>query len=211
MKLFYIDPHPVPDTTPSTLQMLQMVDALAHAGAEVTLITPQPKLQAEAILGRPLAAKTHYFSDWRHRWFFPSSSHKPFYWRVSRWLKQHRPDAVFVRNLKLADVLLKACPDIPLFFETHELFAQSFREEHPERNRRQEQKLAALIAREQRVYRQARGLIGLTGLLLDDIRTAYGPFQLGKLERGAVEEVPRRALRESLGAFWKDSATKSRG
>ena len=32
------------------------------------------------------------------------------------------------------------------------------------------------------------------------IRIAYGPFQLGDLARGAVEEVPRRVLREQLGA-----------
>jgi 23S rRNA pseudouridine2605 synthase len=31
------------------------------------------------------------------------------------------------------------------------------------------------------------------------IRIAYGPFQLGHLPRGAVEEVPRRVLREQLG------------
>jgi 23S rRNA pseudouridine2605 synthase len=32
------------------------------------------------------------------------------------------------------------------------------------------------------------------------IRIAYGPFQLGHLARGGVEEVPRRVLREQLGA-----------
>jgi len=31
------------------------------------------------------------------------------------------------------------------------------------------------------------------------IRVAYGPFQLGNLERGAVDEVPRKVLREQLG------------
>jgi 23S rRNA pseudouridine2605 synthase len=31
------------------------------------------------------------------------------------------------------------------------------------------------------------------------IRLAYGPFQLGNMPRGAVEEVPRRVLREQLG------------
>lgn len=36
------------------------------------------------------------------------------------------------------------------------------------------------------------------------IRIAFGPFPLGKLERGAIEEVPRRILRESLGNFFKD-------
>lgn len=32
------------------------------------------------------------------------------------------------------------------------------------------------------------------------IRLAYGPFQLGNLERGAIEEVNQRVLREQLGA-----------
>ncbi len=36
------------------------------------------------------------------------------------------------------------------------------------------------------------------------IRVAFGPFQLGKLVRGGVEEVPRRILRESLGNFFKE-------
>ncbi len=31
------------------------------------------------------------------------------------------------------------------------------------------------------------------------IRIAYGPFQLGDLPRGALEEVPRKVLREQLG------------
>ncbi len=36
------------------------------------------------------------------------------------------------------------------------------------------------------------------------IRTSFGPFPLGKLPVGAVEEVPKRVLRESLGDFFKD-------
>ena len=32
------------------------------------------------------------------------------------------------------------------------------------------------------------------------IRLSYGPFQLGNLERGAIAEVPRKALAEQLGA-----------
>jgi 23S rRNA pseudouridine2605 synthase len=30
------------------------------------------------------------------------------------------------------------------------------------------------------------------------IRVAYGPFQLGTLPRGAVEEVPARVLRDQV-------------
>ncbi len=35
------------------------------------------------------------------------------------------------------------------------------------------------------------------------IRTSFGPFQLGKLPRGGVEEVPQRVLRSSLGGFFE--------
>ncbi len=35
------------------------------------------------------------------------------------------------------------------------------------------------------------------------IRVAFGSFQLGKLPRGGIEEIPRRILRDSLGKFFK--------
>lgn len=35
------------------------------------------------------------------------------------------------------------------------------------------------------------------------IRTSYGPFMLGKLPEGAVEEVPRRVLKDQLADFFK--------
>jgi 23S rRNA pseudouridine2605 synthase len=34
------------------------------------------------------------------------------------------------------------------------------------------------------------------------IRVSFGPFQLGKLPKGGIEEVPRRILRDSLGKFF---------
>ncbi|MFC7335158.1 pseudouridine synthase [Rhodocista pekingensis] len=44
------------------------------------------------------------------------------------------------------------------------------------------------------------------------IRVAYGPFQLGKLEPGQVEEVPRRVLRDQLpGFFTADDAAAADG
>jgi len=37
------------------------------------------------------------------------------------------------------------------------------------------------------------------------IRTSYGPFQLGKLPRGAVEEVPQRIVAEQTGVKFEKS------
>ncbi|MFI4989077.1 MAG: pseudouridine synthase, partial [Alphaproteobacteria bacterium] len=55
--------------------------------------------------------------------------------------------------------------------------------------------------------REVRRVLEHLGLAVNRlIRTAYGPFQLGELVRGGVEEVPRRMLRDQLGAFYKGLA-----
>jgi len=58
--------------------------------------------------------------------------------------------------------------------------------------------------------REVRKIMEACGLQVTRlIRVSFGPFQLGKLARGGIEEVPRRILRESLGNFFKkDDATK---
>ncbi|MBI3144317.1 MAG: glycosyltransferase family 4 protein [Pseudogulbenkiania sp.] len=176
MKLAYLDPHPVPDTTPSTMQMLQTVDGLGQAGVDVTLITPQSVLSPEAVLGRPLSEKVelaHQF-DPRKKWFFPFSTHKPFFWQAKRALQQGRFDAVLVRNLKLADYLLRQNLGVRIYFETHEIFAQTFLEEHPELPGSKRRKHRVLKAREQFVYNHAAGVFALTSLLIDDIKQHYG-------------------------------------
>ncbi len=48
--------------------------------------------------------------------------------------------------------------------------------------------------------REVRNLMRHLGLQVNRlIRTAYGPFQLGKLEKDGVEEVPLKQLKEQLG------------
>lgn len=49
--------------------------------------------------------------------------------------------------------------------------------------------------------REVRRVLDAIGLKVNRlIRISYGPFQLGTLEPGAVEEVPRKVLKEQLGA-----------
>ena len=40
------------------------------------------------------------------------------------------------------------------------------------------------------------------------IRVSYGPFQLGQLKPGAVEEIRRRVMRDQLGLDPEDDAPK---
>ena len=49
--------------------------------------------------------------------------------------------------------------------------------------------------------REVRAIMRHLGMQVNRlIRVSYGPFQLGSLERGALEEVPRKQLAEQLGA-----------
>jgi len=55
----------------------------------------------------------------------------------------------------------------------------------------------ALVEGKNREVRRIMEHLGLAVTRL--IRVAYGPFQLGKLEPGAIAEVPAKVLREQLG------------
>lgn len=196
MHLAYLDPHPVPDSIPEALQILYTVDALGALGTHVTLITPMPTTPVDPsdILGRVLSknVELRQLPPGLPRWL-PIRSNQPFYRAAIRALGPLAADAVLVRNLKMAEQLLKQMPQVPLFFETHELFAQTYREEHPLRTWREQRKLDQLVAREGFVYRHAAGLIALTPLLLEDIRKEYGIETAGIVAPDGVDIEQARA------------------
>ena len=60
--------------------------------------------------------------------------------------------------------------------------------------------------------REVRNVMEHLGLAVNRlIRVAYGPFQLGKLARGAVAAVPPKVLAEQLGEAVPDQWRKKRG
>lgn len=171
MHLLYPDPHPVPDDIPETLQILSTVDALGQLGVRVTLVTPEPDkhIAPEAVLGHPLSENVELLHLPRPK----GRSNKPFYRALVARRLEMGADAVLVRNLKMAEALLKA-GETRLFFETHEHFTQVFREEHPKPGLKQRWKLRQLAKREEGIYRNAQGIITLTQLLAEDLEVAYG-------------------------------------
>ncbi|MBF0401910.1 MAG: glycosyltransferase family 4 protein [Magnetococcales bacterium] len=179
MRLAYLDPHPVPGNETESLQILQMVDALGNSGAEVHVIAPHPPqpLTAANILGHELSPRVqfHPLPNLRARWGGPFGSNRIFFWLANRRLNTLTVDALLVRNLKLAARLLRrpAASRIPLFFDTHELFANTFQEENPNPSLRQRFKLRQLRRLERGVYARADGLICTTSHLKEDIDQSY--------------------------------------
>ena len=66
----------------------------------------------------------------------------------------------------------------------------------------------ALSEGKNREVRKVMEYLGLTVNRL--IRVSYGPFQLGKLEPGVLEEVPRHVVRQQLGAAAPSGLNKKR-
>lgn len=178
MHLVIPDPYAIPGPTPSAIQSLQNADALARAGAKVTLITPAPSggFTAEEVLGRPLhpGVELVHLADARRRWYFPFRSNRLFFRRAAKLIAGLGADALYVRNLKFAGYLLGLDGLPPLFFETHEIFTQSFSESHDLSRWTTRRKLSKLEALETWVYRKAKGLVAITSTLRDDIRARYG-------------------------------------
>lgn len=179
MRLVYIDPHPVPDTCPEAMQILQTVDALAQLGVEVILAVPPSRsgCTCEQILARPLhpGVRFHMLDDCRDRWWYPSRSGRLFYAAARCFVAGlENVDGLLIRNLKLAESLLEVSGRPPIVFETHEVFARTFAEDHPQPGWKDQRKLAALRRREQRVYAGADGIAALTEWLIEDLRSEYG-------------------------------------
>lgn len=204
MHLLYVDPHPVPDVCPEAMQILQTVDALAQVGCRVTLATPAPAAgrRCEEVLGRPLHPGVGFvhLQDLRaHRWL-PIRSGKFFYRAAARFVAATPADGILVRNLKLAEALLPLPQRPPLVFETHEVFARTYAEDHPAPGWRERRKLAALRRREGGIYAHSDGIAALTPWLLDDLRAEYGVATPGVVVPDGVD--PAQAAAVTGKAAW---------
>jgi 23S rRNA pseudouridine2605 synthase len=84
-----------------------------------------------------------------------------------------------------------------------------------ELDRRQGSNAWITISLQEGKNREVRRVLDAIGLKVNRlIRLSYGPFQLGLLEPGAVEEVPRKVLKDQLGKGFTPSgepAKKKRG
>ncbi len=175
IKLAYIDPYAVPDTRVASLQILQNVDAFARHDMQVFLVTPASHTSAESLLGRSVAENVVFspLNDPRGKWYFPFNTQKLFFLLVRRWLKRNPVDAIYTRNLKMARFLLSQKLGIPVIFESHEIFAQSFKESHDLSHPRNQRKYQILLENEHFVYQNAAAIVVLTSFLEEDIRHHY--------------------------------------
>lgn len=152
---------------------INRVHSLAAAGAEVTLVAAESPLfrTPKDLLGRfgleSLERLKVVFLPRRlgfGKVGFVST--KIFYNKLGDWLKSHEKfDLVYVIHLKAASYLEGNHPELPVIFEAHEIFADSF----PEGSAKFE-KLRAL---EEEVYSRAAGVVATSNYLLSCLEERY--------------------------------------
>jgi glycosyltransferase involved in cell wall biosynthesis len=93
-------------------------------------------------------------------------STKMFYRRLGGWLKHQPPfDVVYLIHLKAADYLETEHSHLPVVFEAHEIFADSFPTDHPKHTRVKEL--------EDDVYSRARAIVATSNFLLSALEERY--------------------------------------
>jgi glycosyltransferase involved in cell wall biosynthesis len=203
MNLLYIDPTPVPGTSPPAMQILSTIESLCETGVQVTLLGPNGECPAEQVIGHPIGGRFRKLPlpAARRRWFFPFSSKKPFL-LAARYLARYlQADAVYVRNLRLAQKLLSEPIGKPVIFEAHEVFTQSGLESAA-RIRSGDPSNDALRLLEQSVYDEIDGLVTISSGLLRDVRERFGyagPAAVlpDGVDLKSVAKVPVLAIRRS--------------
>lgn len=186
MRLLYAFPEPLPLPRARGVQVAHAVASLAAAGVAVDLAhvpiagaSPLAPLGVESVTGvellplsRGWPAPLHRlppFSHWHSARFFAA--------RLRDEIAARRPDLLYVRHLKLADLLLGWRLTVPMVYEAHEVFADTA----PLRRR---ERVAAM---ERRVTCGAAGVVCNTAATAARLGELYGaPRRLLVLPNGVA-------------------------
>lgn len=175
MKLLYAFPEPLPLARARGIQVAHTVKALAAQGIEVTLahVPAQGDPFGACGLERPanvtLAPVSRSLPAPLGRWH----SNRMFLRRLAVRIAERRPDAIFVRHIKLAVLLRERYPVLPILYEAHEVFADTA----------EPAKRARVATLEQCALEAATALVANSAATAARLRARYGV-------RRPIEVVP---------------------
>jgi len=172
VKLLYIFPEEFTGRFAREYHVYRLADSLAAAGCQVTLVAaPSARLgsreQLHDLFGgtnnerlRVVWLKREIsLGPWKIRsggWFFR---------QMNRVIASFKPDAVFTMHLKAADYVGKQHPSLPIVFEAHEIFADTYSENDAKHQR--------LLELERRVYGRVRGVVAISSYLAESLQDRF--------------------------------------
>jgi len=172
VKLLTIFPEEFTGRFAREYHVYRLAESLAAAGCDVTLAAaPSPQLanadQLHNLFGGSRSERLNVvwlkrqvsLGPWNIRsgaWFFR---------QLDRLIPSLKPDGVFTMHLKAGDHLAKHHPSLPLVFEAHEIFADTY----PEASARH----GHLLDIERRVYAHVRGVVAISSYLAESLQTRF--------------------------------------
>jgi glycosyltransferase involved in cell wall biosynthesis len=187
VKLLYIFPEEFSGTFAREYHIYRLAESLAAAGCDVTLAAaPSPSLstagQLHDFFGGSQSARLNVvwlkrqisIGPWKIRsgaWFFS---------QLDRLISSLRPDLVFTMHLKAADHLGKRHPSLPLVFEAHEIFADTY----PESNVKHQQ----LLDMERGIYAHVRGVVAISSYLAKSLQKRFAIHVPLRVQHDGIDE-----------------------
>jgi len=172
VKLLYIFPEEFTGRFAREYHVYRLAESLAASGCDVTLAAaPSLRLatpnQLHDLFGGSESERLNVvwlkrrisLGPWKIRsgaWFFR---------QLDRLIASLKPDAVFTMHLKAANHLVKRHPSLPLVFEAHEIFADTY----PETSARHRR----LLEMERRVYARVRGVVAISSTLAESLQSRF--------------------------------------
>ena len=186
MRLLYAFPEPLPLPRARGVQVAHAVGSLVAAGVGVELAYVPVAGQAPLAPAGISAAAGLDLLPLSRGWPAPLDRIPPFaHWhsvrlfthRLLREIAQRRPDALYVRHLKLAALLLARPGLPPLIYEAHEVFADTAKPQRRERT----------LAMERTVVARAAAVVCNSRATADRLAALYGaPRHLLVLPNGVT-------------------------
>lgn len=188
MKLLYIFPEEFTGRFAREYHVYRLAESLAAAGCDVTLAAARsPHLrkpdQLHDLFGGSKSERLNVvwlkrqisLGPWKIRsgaWFFR---------QLDRLIASLKPDVVFTMHLKAADHLVKRHPSLPLVFEAHEIFADTY----PETSARHRQ----LLEMERRVYARVRGVVTISSTLAESLQSRFSLRVPLRVQHDGIDEA----------------------
>jgi len=172
VKLLYIFPEEFSGRFAREYHVYRLAESLAAAGCDVILAAaPSPQLthadQLHDLFGGSRSDRLRVIwlkreislGPWKIRsgaWFFR---------QLDRLIPSLKPDAVFTMHTKAADRIAQRHRSLPLVFEAHEIFADTYSEASAEYRK--------LFELERRIYAHVRGIVTISPYLADCLRKRF--------------------------------------
>ena len=188
MKLLYIFPEEFTGRFAREYHVYRLAESLAAAGCDVTLAAaPSTHVtkpdQLHDLFGGSRSDRLNVLwlkrqvslGPWKIRsgtWFFR---------QLDRLIPSLKPDGVFTMHVKAADYLAQRHPSLPLVFEAHEIFADTY----PEASVRHR----SLLEMERRIYAHVCGVVAISSTLAESLQSRFALPVLPRVQHDGIDEA----------------------